>query len=846
MRRGFPDSTSPVERDHRVMRVSRILFIGTLIVGALVAVPALGTSNNAEAAPLPPTQRMCSSPNVPTVPVPDFNLVTAAACTLSFPTNGTVYVTASASVGMATNVATAAVQSYLFVDDAQIQTSGRLVDVRADTGDGSARNLYVQDVVDLDAGTHTFKLRARRYFGTGAPRLLDPAVSVLFVPESSSDVLACSSRVVNIDFPVPAGDVEDVASCSVEVPTSGLLVVAAGAQLEHDNTVVGRVKTVLRIDGSDSPASSPDFWTTSTANDKPRVTIGQQATKEVTSGSHTVVLAALATTANAFTLLWSTIRAIFIPTASAETGSCSADAANIESTTNTTADVVSCSVTLPRAGSIQIQAGGNVFGATFPYEVKFTLAQAGTPLLDTERYMNLYGDYYENTANTFVTQTQRDLPAGTYAFTLRLQPFTAGASIQLSVGWINVIATYAAPDDAAPPTTPVTTAATTPPTTPPAAIGGVTDFVPLVPERVLDTRLQSQVGYTGPKPTAGQVVEAQVTASGTSNVPRDAKAVVLNLTGSEAMTDGYVTAWPCGSPQPTASNLNVKAGSNVPNLVISKVGDGGKVCLFTQPSQHLIADLAGYMPSDSRYVPVVPERFLDTRAATRVGYDGAKPTADQTVQLHVTGVGAANVPADAAAVVLNVTGTEAASDGYITAWPCGAPRPLASNLNLVAGTDRPNLVISKIGDNGNVCLYTQNGAHLVADINGYLPAGTSYSPLVPTRVLETRPTTIGYTGDKPGPGTIVRLHVVGTGTPAVPANATAVVLNVTGTDATADGYVTIWPCGATQPTASNLNLTAGSTAPNLVISKIGDGGDICLYTQSGTHLVADLAGYWAA
>jgi hypothetical protein len=34
--------------------------------------------------------------------------------------------------------------------------------------------------------------------------------------------------------------------------------------------------------------------------------------------------------------------------------------------------------------------------------------------------------------------------------------------------------------------------------------------------------------------------------------------------------------------------------------------------------------------------------------------------------------------------------------------------------------------------------------------------------------------------------------------------------------------VTIWPCDQPQPTASNLNLTAAATSPNLVITKISE------------------------
>ena len=247
-------------------------------------------------------------------------------------------------------------------------------------------------------------------------------------------------------------------------------------------------------------------------------------------------------------------------------------------------------------------------------------------------------------------------------------------------------------------------------------------YQPLVPERLLDTRAgASQVGYTGGKPGEGAVVTLHVTGVGTSNIPANASAVVLNVTGVDAAGGGFITVWPCGADRPLASNLNVVAGQTTPNLVITKIDTGGNVCLFTQRGADLVADVAGYFPGSTSYQSLVPERLLDTRASSQVGYTGVKPAAGAVVTLHVTGVGASNIPANASAVVLNVTGVDATGDGFITVWPCGADRPLASNLNVVAGQTTPNLVITKIDVGGNVCLFTQRGADLVADVAGYFP-----------------------------------------------------------------------------------------------------------------------------
>ena len=238
-----------------------------------------------------------------------------------------------------------------------------------------------------------------------------------------------------------------------------------------------------------------------------------------------------------------------------------------------------------------------------------------------------------------------------------------------------------------------------------------------------------------------------------------------------------MTVWPCGAAQPTASNLNLAPGVSSPNLVISKVGADGKVCLFTQSSAHLLADINGFMPSGSRYTPLVPERLLETRSPGQIGYSGDKPAAGSTITLQVTGVGASQVPGSAAAAVLNITGTGANSSGFVTVWPCGTTRPNASNLNLATGGTTPNLVVSKIGQNGTVCIFVQSSMDLIADISGFVPAGSSYVPVVPERLLETRTDgQKGYVGGKPAAGTIIELGVTGVGTTQVPASATAVVL----------------------------------------------------------------------
>ena len=406
---------------------------------------------------------------------------------------------------------------------------------------------------------------------------------------------------------------------------------------------------------------------------------------------------------------------------------------------------------------------------------------------------------------------------------------------------------------------------TTPPPPPPPPPGPPgTSFVSLVPGRLLETRtdatptLDGQASGIGLRP-AGSITELQIT--GRYNIPTNATAAILNVTVTDTRGDGYVTVWPCGTPQPTASNLNYTAGNTIPNLVIAKLGDTGSVCLFTTNQTHLIADINGYYTVTSgsgstSFVSLVPGRLLETRTDATPTLDGQASgiglrPAGSITELQITG--RYNIPTNATAAILNVTVTDTRGDGYVTVWPCGTPQPTASNLNYTAGNTIPNLVIAKLGDTGSVCLFTTNQTHLIADINGYYTVtsgsgSTSFVSLVPGRLLETRtdatPTLDGQAsgiGLRPA-GSITELQI--TGRYNIPTNATAAILNVTVTDTRGDGYVTVWPCGTPQPTASNLNYTAGNTIPNLVIAKLGDTGSVCLFTTNQTHLIADINGYY--
>lgn len=251
-----------------------------------------------------------------------------------------------------------------------------------------------------------------------------------------------------------------------------------------------------------------------------------------------------------------------------------------------------------------------------------------------------------------------------------------------------------------------------------------------------------------------------------------------------------------------------------------------------------LPDVAG------RFHAASPVRILDTRFG--VGASGPL-TAGLPIDLQVAGTH--GVPSTASAVVVNLTAVDASQPGWLTAWPTGRPDPGTSNVNYVASAARPNLVEVKVGSGGKVRI--GNGpagtTQVVADLLGWYddgtdPAGTAFQGAVPRRVLDTREG-LGATGLL-APDTSLALPVRDGS--AVPSDATAVVLNVTATDATSPGWLTVWPDGATAPLASNVNYPALDARPNLVIAAIGADGAVRIGNGPGgpVQVVADLVGWY--
>lgn len=201
-------------------------------------------------------------------------------------------------------------------------------------------------------------------------------------------------------------------------------------------------------------------------------------------------------------------------------------------------------------------------------------------------------------------------------------------------------------------------------------------YTQLDPARIIDTRDGTGLGSRPVGPlVAAEILLMMIPGAGGVPTSGDVRAVTMNVTVTDATAAGFISVFPCDQPRPVFSNVNVDLSSpTVANRATVRLPSTGQVCFYSSMATNLVVDVQGYFSSG---------------------------------------------PGDAAAVMLNVTITGANGHGYVTTWPCGKTRPLASFLNFVHRVDRAILTPVRIGNAGRVCLYVSECTDVIADVNGY-------------------------------------------------------------------------------------------------------------------------------
>ncbi len=248
-----------------------------------------------------------------------------------------------------------------------------------------------------------------------------------------------------------------------------------------------------------------------------------------------------------------------------------------------------------------------------------------------------------------------------------------------------------------------------------------------------------------------------------------------------------------------------------------------------------------------RFIPITPCRVTDTRKPD--GPFGGPAIAAGTSRDFAIPNSTCTIPATAQAYSLNVTVVPPKPLGYLTIWPTGQARPVASTLNSLDGRIKANAAIVPAGNGGAVSVFVSDTTQVLLDIDGYFvpatdPSALAFYPLTPCRVADTRKA-LGLLGAPSlGAGTSRTLPILSSSC-GVPASAQAYSLNLTAVPGGALGYITTWPTGQPKPTVSTLNAPTGAITANAAIVPAGSGGSIDVFASDATNLVVDINGYFA-
>ena len=196
--------------------------------------------------------------------------------------------------------------------------------------------------------------------------------------------------------------------------------------------------------------------------------------------------------------------------------------------------------------------------------------------------------------------------------------------------------------------------------------------------------------------------------------------------------------------------------------------------------------------------------------------------------------------------------------------------PRISTLNLAAKAVVANRVMVGLGPatpggpDTSVCVFDAVGTiNVLLDAGGWYGSasatiGAQYEAISPSRICDTRVASVGCTTGAIGAAVSRLIGVTGHGgVPAVGGSnpvIVAVIANLTAIAPSEPTYLTLYPSEAgtvqTPPNASDLNVTAGETLPNLALVQLDTGGDshdgsMSLYNSVGSvNAAIDLEGWF--
>jgi YVTN family beta-propeller protein len=252
-----------------------------------------------------------------------------------------------------------------------------------------------------------------------------------------------------------------------------------------------------------------------------------------------------------------------------------------------------------------------------------------------------------------------------------------------------------------------------------APAGQTLQFYPLTPCRVIDTRgTNGDLGgpfLNGSQERDFPVLESSCIPQGATPTAYSFNVTVQPYPNNQQL--GYITVWPKGVAKPVVSTLNNPTATIVANGAVVPAGAGGAIAVYPDESTQLIVDINGYFaaPGSSglNLYPVAPCRVFDSRT---VG-NGQPFSGTLSPPVDVAD-SVCEPPSTAQGYAFNATVVPSGTLGYLTLWPEGASKPLASTLNAYDGAITSNIAILPNLD-GKTDAYASGTTQLIVDISSY-------------------------------------------------------------------------------------------------------------------------------
>jgi hypothetical protein len=206
-----------------------------------------------------------------------------------------------------------------------------------------------------------------------------------------------------------------------------------------------------------------------------------------------------------------------------------------------------------------------------------------------------------------------------------------------------------------------------------------------------------------------------------------------------------------------------------------------------------------------------------------------RPANESITRIKVAGRSAV-AAGDVTAVAVNLTSVRGRTRGYLSAFPCEQGSSPTSNLNHQRDQVVAAAAIVPVDSAGEICVFNKQAGQVIVDVFGRFNADAELTSAGSTRLVDTR-----------------RARTAGTPQPAhqelrveVGAPERTVAMNVTVTQATNRGYLTVHECGTTPPNTSNVNFATQLAAPNLVVARTDATGHVCVTATQDAHIIVDL------